>query len=75
MKPVREDSSLLASEADSGSKAKWSLGGYTENNPDAIKTPTQKQMDDWAAAHKSTLQSETEIRENQYLTRGPDEED
>ena len=74
MKPVREDSSLLASETDSGSKVKWSLGGYTENNPDAIKTPTQKQMDDWAAAHKPTLQSETEIRENQYLTRGPDEE-
>ena len=74
MKPVREDSSLLASETDSGSKVKWSLGGYTENNPDAIKTPTQKQMDDWAAAHKSTLQSETETRENQYLTRGPDEE-
>jgi hypothetical protein len=72
MKPVREDSSLLASETDSGSKVKWSLGGYTENNPDAIKTPTQKQMDDWAAAHKSTLQSETEIRENEYLTRGPD---
>lgn len=71
-KPVTEDSSLLASEIEGGSKINWSLGGYEQNNVNASKLPTQKQMDDWAIAHKSTLQDDATIRDNEYLTRGPD---
>ena len=72
IKPVTEDSSLLASEIEGGSKINWSLGGYEQNNVNATKLPTQKQMDDWAIAHKSTLQDDATIRDNEYLTRGPD---
>ena len=74
IKPATEDSSLLASETEGGSKVNWSLGGYEQDNVNATKVPTQNQMDDWVAAHKSTLQGETEISENPYLTRGPDGE-
>tara|TARA_R100000734_G_C3318938_1_gene113843 strand:+ start:2463 stop:5378 length:2916 start_codon:yes stop_codon:yes gene_type:complete len=74
VKPVREDSSLHAVKTEAGSKVSWSLGGYQQDNQDAAKIPTQKQMDDWVLAHKSDLQDEAEALDNEYLAIAPDGE-